>query len=158
MEQKPLLRPAGNGESKMKKKIYSQLTYGVIGFVSLLSVIALIFVNRADRAALPLDGLIALNVFLIIVLLIVLWMAVKLKRVYILKDHIVVMPLFSSTETRIDFNKVVEMKNVFPSFIDPVNCKLVYLEGKQSRKVFFIKAVKFIDKDNIGVTLGIVKN
>ncbi|PWG77951.1 hypothetical protein DDR33_24785 [Pararcticibacter amylolyticus] len=142
----------------MKKKIYSQLTYGVIGSSSLLSIIALIFVNRADRKDLPLDGLIALNIFMIFVLLIVLWMATKLKRVYLFKDHIVIMPLFSKTETRIDFNQIVEMKNVFPSYIDPVNCRLIYLEGERSRKVFFIKAVKFIDKNNLGVSLGIVKN
>lgn len=139
----------------MKKKIYSRLTYVVIGTVSLLSVIALIFVNRAD---LPLGGLIALNVFLIFVLLIVVLMVVKFKRVYLLDGYMIIMPLFSNTETRIAFNRVVEMENVFPFYIDPINYRFIYLNGEQRRKIYFIKAVEFIDKTDLGVALGIVKN
>lgn len=140
-----------------KLKIHSQLTYFSICFTSAILLVALFFINKTERQDLPLDGLIAINFFLTSVIAIVIIMVVKLKQVYISENTIIVKSLFLKKEIKIAFDNVIELKNIFPIFLDPFNCRLVYLEQNERKAVYFIKSIKFISTANLGIALGIIK-
>ena len=142
----------------VKLKIHSRLTCLSIGFTSAGSLSALFFINKSERQDLPLDGLIALNIFLFSVIAIVLIMIVKLKRVYISEDSIIVKSLFFRKEIKIPFESAIELKNIFPMYLDPLNSRLIYREQNERKMVYFIKSIKFVAISNLGMKLGIIKS